>query len=438
MSVLNLLSSAPFPPHVAHNSGEFKLMLFDLEASGHHGGYIQHLVRYWCQQQLPGQLDIVVSPKFIIQHNDVVNLATQYPQSKVNFITIPDSQAAKLDSVNSFTGRIVRAFQEWRLLNKYIKLLQPDHCLLMFLDSLLLRFARGASLPCSFSTIYFRPIFHYPQFEQYQASYREKLWHRRDRLCLSSLLKSPQLHTLFSLDPFAVEPLKQFNPQARVMYLPDPVEIYDDVPYQTAQLSADLGIEPGRRVFLLFGALAERKGMYQLLEALRWLPCHLQQQICILLIGPVRAAEKDRLEAQVSQINHSLPVQIICRHQFVADQDIQPYFHLADVILAPYQRHVGMSAILVRAAAAQKPVLSTNYGLMGEVTRHHELGLTVDATKPREIARGLKQFLQHPGSSFCNALKMQQFAQVNNAKAFAQTIFTALITHGKNNEAEKI
>ena len=74
-----------------------------------------------------------------------------------------------------------------------------------------------------------------------------------------------------------------------------------------------------------------------------------------------------------------------------------------------------MSGILVRAAAAQKPVLSSGFGLMGEITRLYELGLTVDSSIPAQIAEGLCRFLQTNPINLCNPNKMNQFAQMNQA-----------------------
>ncbi|MGB7520912.1 MAG: glycosyltransferase, partial [Spirulinaceae cyanobacterium] len=117
---------------------------------------------------------------------------------------------------------------------------------------------------------------------------------------------------------------------------------------------------------------------------------------------------------------------IVKREQFIQDEEIQPYFQLADVILAPYQRHIGMSAILVRAAAAQKLVLSCNYGLMGEMVKRYELGTTVDASSPGEIAKGITQFLQQPEEKIGNLSSIKSFAQINTAENFAKTIFNNL------------
>ena len=100
------------------------------------------------------------------------------------------------------------------------------------------------------------------------------------------------------------------------------------------------------------------------------------------------------------------------------------YFQIADVVLAPYQRHVGMSGILLLAAAANKPVLCSNYGLMGEMVRRYHLGLTVDSSQPQEIAKGLIKFLEISNPlELCDPLPMQNWVKQNSASEFSRIIF---------------
>lgn len=403
-----------------------RILLFDLDYRGHHAGYIQHLVTYWLAHHLPGQLDVLVSGQFMERHAQIVGLAAQ--TEHVRFLTLePLEQQQIVESANleqSFSGRIRRAFQEWQLLQKYIRQLNSTYCLILYLDTLLLRFGLGGDLPCPFSGIYFRPIFHYDQFPNYHPTRQERLWQWRDRICLSRLLRSSNLHRLFCLDPIAVEVLNQAIDGAEpALYLPDPVQV-DAIPELDADtLREQLGILPERQVFLLFGVLSERKGIYQLLEAIEQLPPALCEQLCFLLIGPIPDAQ--RLQDRVTQITAAQPVQIICRHEFISDQNIQPYFQLADIVLAPYQRHIGMSAILVRAAAAQTPVLAADFGLMGEITRRHHLGRTVDSTDPAQLAIGMGEVLK---DSPINRVQMAEFATQNSVEQFAQRIFQQILT----------
>lgn len=296
----------------------------------------------------------------------------------------------------------------------------------MYFDTFQIPIAVGGKFPCSFSAIYFRPTFYYDDFEHYKPTRKDRLHHSYEKLLLSLTLRHQQLQTLFCLDPFVLKHLDKFNTAVRTVYLPDPVQIYSNSVTAREKLQKSLGIDAKRKVFLLFGLLDGRKGVHQLLEAVSLLSPSVCQKLCLLLVGPIDSGIESSVRAWISNISQSLPVQIVTYNQFIAECEIQAYFQLADVILAPYQRHVGMSAILVRGAAAQKPVLSSDYGLMGEITRRYQLGLTVDSTVPAEIARGLTQFLLESPDKFGDRTQMKSFGEQNSASKFASVIFQNL------------
>lgn len=407
--------------------GVRKLMLFDLSVGGHHPAYIQHLLRYWCEQELQGNLDVVVLPKFIQQHSNVVDIAFKCPQKNINFVAITSEEEAVLKSRNSSFNRASRAFQEWHLLCKYAAALKVEHCLIMYFDTCELPLALGLRLPCLFSSIYFRPTFHYHDFANYEPSGKEQLQQWRERFFMSRILRHPQIQTLFCLDPFVTKHIDKFPSKVKAVYLPDPVRIFSDTEFNVGALKESLGIHHDRQVFLLFGSLTDRrKGIHQLLKSISMLPATLCQKLCLVLAGEADPVERVTLESQIAAVCQSQPVQIIGHYEFVPDQDIYTYFQLADVVLTPYQRHIGMSGILLLAAAAQKPVLSSNYGLMGEIVKRYSLGITVDSTLPSEIAKGLAQFLTELPAKLCDQTKMKSFAEQNSADKFAEVIFQYL------------
>ena len=397
-------------------------MLFDLSIRGHHPNYLRHLIKYWYDHKLSGSLSIVVSPKFLLEHGEVVALAVSCSQSQVKFVSITTEEETALNSRKSFLKRAVRNFQEWKLLRKYTALLKATHCLIMYFDTYELLLALGAQSPCPFSGIYFRPTFHYGEFSNYQFSWREALQKWREKLLLSRLANNLQLKTLFCLDPFVSKYLgSKFLSRVNAVTLPDPVETFDRYEFQSHDCRQKLGIEPNRRVFLLFGSLTSRKGIWQLLEAIETLSPSLCQNMCLLLVGESNV--ETQLTSKIKAICQAKSIQIISRYEFIPEPEVPTYFQLADVILAPYQRHVGMSGILLLAAAAQKPVLSSDYGLMGELVRSYKLGITVDSTKPEQIARGMSQFLLEDLEKLSNRALMKNFAEQNSPEKFAQIIF---------------
>lgn len=398
-----------------------RIVLFDLAFTGHHADYIQHLVSYWCKHELQGRLNVVVSPKFIELHSDVVNAASECAQMNVNFVPISLEEEATLKSNNSPLNRAYRAFLRWNLLYKYTSLLKPDHCLLMYFDGFQLPLSWISHLPCPLSGIYFRPVFHYSDFPEFTPSWREHFWQWRDKFFLSRILRHVNFKTLFCLDPFVVNYIDKFSKKVRAVHLTDPVQVYSYPDFKLEKLRQRLGIHSTRKTFLMFGAFRKRKGIDQLLDAVELLPFNLCQKLCLLFVGKI--GSEQQVQARLEHISQFLAVQIVNHDTFVPHQDVQSYFRIADVILAPYQRHIGMSGILLQAAATEKPVLSSNYGVMGKMVERYQLGLTVDSTSPVEIAKGLTQFLLEPPTQFCDLSSMRSFAEQNSAENFAHTIF---------------
>lgn len=400
-----------------------RILMFDLSIHGHHAAYIKYLIRYWSESRLSGELFIVVSPRFFDAHSDVVQLAAALDSSKINFVAIDSEEEAALSSRRSRFSRALRNLREWHLLQKYTKALAATHCLLMYLDTCELPLFLGAKLPCPFSGIYFRPTFHYSSLAGYTPGWKERLQQWRERVFLFRTLNHPNMKSLFCLDPFVA---KYLSPpvSANVVSLPDPVEPTSPKDADLQAMRNELDIDSDRIIFLLFGSFeAERKGIYQFLAALLLLPDELARKVCLLIAGNAESAEQIRIKEQINLVSNHRPVQVITRFEFLSDELVKQYFQLTDVALALYQRHVGMSGILLLAAAAQKPVLGSGYGLMGELVRRYQLGLTVDSTSAEDIKRGLTRCLLEPARSLGNQNQMQSFAEQNSAQRFAEAIF---------------
>ena len=400
---------------------DYRLMLFDLSIHGHHANYIQYLIEYWSKASPPGYLDIVVSPQFSQVHTEVVHFAAN--QAHINFITISPQEEEKLWSRRSGLSRNFRNFQEWDLLCQYAHQLSTTQCLIMYFDTYTLPLVFGRNPPCLVSGIYFRPTFHYHQFSNHLSTIKDELQQWREKFLLGLVLRHRQLQVLFSLDPFAIKPLNHLTNQTKAIHLPDPVRLWDIETSQVERLRANLNITAGKKVFLLFGALTGRKGIYQLLEALPYLSDEISSQICLLLVGQADTINRMRIETQVAALCQSQAVQIIRHYEFISEPEVSAYFQLADIILAPYQKHVGMSGILLLAAIAHTPVLSSNYGLMGELVNRYHLGLITDTTSPKSIAMAIVQCLHTESENLCDGNTMQEFAEQNSVQEFSSTVF---------------
>ena len=60
---------------------------------------------------------------------------------------------------------------------------------------------------------------------------------------------------------------------------------------------------------------------------------------------------------------------------------------------------------------------------MGEIVRQRSLGITVDSTKPSQIAKGISAFLAGEAREMFDSDSAAQFARENSAERFAQVVW---------------
>ncbi len=394
------------------------LLLFDPYVGGHHAEHVRHILRGW--QARYGEdgghrVTVAVASKLLADHPE---LSDEFGPT-VRFIEIAE--------VGDLGGSLLAAgLWHRRVLARIVAHLRPTHVLLLYLDHAQLALALGLRFPfsVSLSGILFRPSFHYGRFETTAPPLRERITRLRKRLVLQAALRNPHLTTLFTLDPSAVPAIASFSADVEAVALPDPV---DPAPRRSeAALHAVrtvYGVEEGRVVALLFGLLAERKGVFAVLDALRLLPPAAAQRLTVLFAGAVRPEIRERLRTAADEI--SLPLQFLLHDTFVPDDEIQDLVRASDLVLVPYQRHVGSSGVLIRAAAAGRPALGQDYGVVGQQIAEHQLGRAVDSTRPDVLAAALEAFLDDPDAGF-DAEAARAFAERNTVAAYQRVLFDHL------------
>lgn len=407
------LVSSPIPV-------ESRLMLFDLATGGHHPCYIQHLLEYWYKESMPGKLFIVVSPEFLIKHADL----TQLTSSSVEFVEISEEETDKLLQEKKV---IHRFFFEWKLYCKYASILQVNYSLLMYFDHLQLPIVFGERSPCPFAGIYFRPSFHYKHFENYVPRLKDTWRGWRQKILLFLTLKNHQMDGLLTLDHYSVPYIKALSPKSKtIKHLPDPVATVPVDPQQVQDLKRSLGIEKGRKIFLLLGRLSERKGVFQVLEAVKLLTQDVAQKCCLLLVGEISENIKIKVLEHISDLRKESSVQIIIKGEYQTAEAIHFYVSAANVVLAPYQRHIGMSGVLMLSSAYKKPILCSDYGLLGELTRKYQLGISVDTSNSRHLSEGISMFFDNSISQFLKFKESPELFDDHSPQKFSSTIFTLI------------
>lgn len=412
-------------------------LIFDVTRHTHLASHLRFLIEYRNAHPQPGTLSLVVARHFPEDHPDIVALAALAPYQNIHLITLTDAEQEQKNKLAmaaehnapSFT-ELVRADEvsypaayDWELFRKYVAELNATHGFIIHLDAYLPLFTTPLQISVPLSGIYFAPTFHYSTFhDSYTDARLEPKRMMREKFVLARALRDPHIARIFFFDPFAVAPVSKFASGDKAAFLPDPL---DTTPATTARLHAlemNLGIEPGRKTFLFFGELTARKGIRELFDALDILPADAARQMCLLIAGRSSAARRAEIQADASLLRARSPIQIIERIGYVPHADVAAYFQRADVVLAPYPQHDGMSGVSLLAAAFEKPVLSSAYGVMGEMTRRYNLGLTVDVTNPAAIAAALERMLREDAASYCDLARMRQIGAEHRAEHFARAI----------------
>ena len=231
------------------------------------------------------------------------------------------------------------------------------------------------------------------------------------------------MDVLFCLDPIAVDYIRDnLQTNARIMQLPDSF-VREEIPRDRIdRLREEFQIESGRRVVLLLGILDRRKGPVQLLQAIDAMDDASKSKMCLLMAGKIDEQIESEVLDHVDKLQRQGKLQLVMKNSYITDTLVQDYYELADVALTTYQNHMGMSSALIRAALAKIPVLSSSYGLMGELVLRHQLGTVVDTTSPVEFTAAIEKVVNEDVDRLFDLKEALEFADSHSPDALGRTL----------------
>lgn len=403
------------------------IVLVELYHRGHHRSYLEMIVDEWVETHRTGRLTLLVSTIFADTHTDFVTRLKTLTSHNVGLATI--SGSSEVDGKTGLAKLLAANRAHKSALLEALEL-EPDHIVCMFFDH-----AQGAvaalspafsKAGVSVSGIFFRPTLH-----EKESGFISRITSIRKKVILKSALKSSALTQLFCLDPEAPDAINQLAGRNIARWLPDGTSIAPaDVPREAIRKIFD--VAETETLCLFFGVISGRKGIYQVLESFQKLSA---LPVCLVIAGSADPTEAAEIYQAISEAQKVARIIVVSGE--ISDARMTALFEASDLVLAAYPKHVGSSGILIRAAAAGKPVLGSRFGMVGRNIARHQLGRAADCNEPEQLVEAIKGFIADPTLAF-DAAASSAFARSNSSKAFAQTILTALAsTDGLNMEIER-
>ncbi|MFL9897491.1 glycosyltransferase [Paraburkholderia fungorum] len=196
-------------------------------------------------------------------------------------------------------------------------------------------------------------------------------------------IRSPGLRTLLTIDPTLPEwsARNASKTSAAVAYVADP---FPDERAENPVLARErLGLDPDQRYLLVYGAISERKGIYELVHALT----RLEHAPTLIVAGEQDAGTRHFMRNHVRSLT---PAPLIL-DSFIANDVERDLFSACDAVWLGYKGHYGMSGVLVQAYRFGKPVIATEDGLIGWFSRRCELGPILSDLSSASIGRAITE-----------------------------------------------
>jgi hypothetical protein len=384
---------------------------------GHYGTYVKYLLDYVAHASLdPSQLVIVLPHTFRNKRADVAQQA-QALGVQCEYVSPLRTRSA---TVNAWLG----ALHDWHIACERAKLHQAKRVVFLNFDALAqMRLPFTGRLPFRVSGILYRPFPHYHTFPLTHLSPTLELKRARQEFVLRYACKHPTLEALYWLDPYAARYMNT-KTACKNVWLPDPVETGECKLADVAHVRRTLGVTPQDRVWLVFGADIVRKGSRQILHSLP--SSQSSNDVTLALVGPVYAGQEAPLQTAVRAAQRTFPGRIVVHDTFVEEAYVPAYFAAASSVFTLYHHHMGSSGAFVRAAAAGKPVLCTDFGLLGHLTHEHHLGVTCNVSHALALCNALDLAASGAVERAFDPARAHAFAAQHDKFSFAQRVLTTL------------
>jgi hypothetical protein len=203
------------------------------------------------------------------------------------------------------------------------------------------------------------------------------------------------------MDEYLFTDAKDKYTGAAFHFLPDPWA--GNFSHSQKDARKALGIPTDRFILLGYGIGDRRKGLHLTVRAM--LESAFDSRLFLLCAGKI--SKDSELLKGLSKLEKRGMAKFLDR--YVSDSENSLCFCASNVVLFTYIRHFGSSGVLSLSAAADKMVITSDEGLVGQRVRKHNLGWLLTESKMSEFQQA--------------ALR---YAKACSRQAFRNTLLSAL------------
>ena len=343
-----------------------RTLIFDSSVTGHHLEYLHH---YY--MEAIGHTD---EEYVIMVPNDFIKVKKEYEWpygSNISFVYILEEDEKLLKETNFYK----LGWNTSKILQRAVRNIKPDRVLLtmlmQFIPFIIFLLPRNVRVRGIMYKIYL-----------YEVHRMGKLRLAAERLRFWLAARSSKIEQIFVLnDEDSARTFNTLYSTSRFRSLPDPVPSVDFSKVKSVR--EELGVSPVEKLYLHFGGLDGRKGTIDILKSIIASKKGELKDSCFVFAGRINKNTLNDFYDLLSVAKEK--TRILVFDQFCSYDFLWNLCYSCDVILMPYHLTSLSSGILGYAAVFNKPVIGPDNGLIGNLIKKYELGISTQFPLKPEI-----------------------------------------------------
>jgi glycosyltransferase involved in cell wall biosynthesis len=390
-----------------------KLLLIEPEYRGHHIALHVNLI---LEEAIKRNWEVIILTKKNLLESKAYSLFNKKIRKKIKFYFI---QEIKFKNYRNYFYLLYIQWIKYKSitnsLNKIVLSEKPDHiyfATLDHIDKILSILGLHFKKPVISGMLIYSRIY-----------LKNNFINLIKKILFLRLLNFNFIKNIFVVDQFFYNFCNNKIKNSKIIYTPDPGKIY----YKFSKIKSRKKYHLSKNdfVILVYGAIKNSKGIYELLEALNEIKIN---NIKVIIAGEQTNDIKLHLKNKLSK-------SLIQNNRLIIDREFKNYkeeailFAATDVVWVAYNDNFnGSSAVLYQAGSVKKPVITSNKGLIGAINDKYRIGFSVNINDKKTIINRI--VFMHKNKKIIKKLGINNFILSKNHsdKNFSKIICDGIIS----------